>query len=219
MRNHNRPALRCPHCGLPLRWCVCPAHADISTGLQVDVLMHQRERMRTSSTGRLIKRLLPAAGLWFWEPKQGVGDQPIRNPNRQLWILHPRGSPLPAKAAPENVQVLLLDGLWPETVAMAREVSALGQVVCLPMTGESRFWLRGQTDRRRHSTVEALLFLLRWFGLEAESDALQRQFELHVYASLRARGYKDLAQEYLRESPAREAFAELISQLDVRRPL
>ncbi len=102
---------------------------------------------------------------------------------------------------------------------MAQEIGGWGRVVSLPTSGESRFWLRAQTDARRFSTVEALLFLLRAFGLEEAHDPLRLQFELHVYANLRARGHKDLATRYLADSPVAKAFPELIAQLDVRRPV
>ena len=87
------------------------------------------------------------------------------------------------------------------------------------MTGESRYWLRAQRDGGRFSTAEALLFLLRSFGLSAAHEALRVQFELHVYASLRARGRKEFAEEFLRESPVRTEFPDLLAQLNVRRPM
>ena len=81
------------------------------------------------------------------------------------------------------------------------------------------YWLRAQADAARFSTIEALLFLLEFFGLNETRDALRLQFELHVYASLRARGHKADALAFLAESPIATAFAGLIAQLDVRRPL
>lgn len=139
-------------------------------------------------------------------------------PGRELWILHPHGEPAPIGAKPENVQVVLLDGSWSEASAMAQEVNSWGRLVSLPMNGESRFWLRAQADESRFSTMETLLYLLRLFDLEREHEALRLQFELHVYAHLRARGYKDLALEFLKTSPITTAFNDVIAQLDVRRP-
>lgn len=142
----------------------------------------------------------------------------IRVPGRDLWILHPHGEPVPSDYAAGGVQLLLLDGSWREASAIAQEVSDWGRRVSLPMAGESRYWLRTQADEARFSTVEALLFLFRHFGLDAEHDKLRLQFELHVYANLRARGHKEDALEFLRTSPIATAFAELIAQLDVPRP-
>jgi len=213
-----RPGERCPQCRLPPRWCVCPAHQTIACPLQVDVLMPERESRRPSSTGGLIGRVLTGSRSFVWTRRQPVKMDDVRVPGRELWILHPHGEPMPEAAAPEHVQVLLLDGSWREATGMAQDVAGWGRRVSLPMAGESRYWLRAQADGGRFSTVEALMFLLERFGLGEVGEVLRRQFELHVYASLRSRGAKELAREFLATSPAAEAFAEFIATLDTPRP-
>lgn len=202
-----------------LRWCVCPAHREITCPLQIELLVHHREQYRPSSTGNLIQRVIPTARAHLWRRERRMTAEEIRVPGRELWILHPRGEPFPQGVSAQDVQVLLLDGSWRETTAMAQEIGTWGRVVSLPPQGESRFWLRVQTDERRFSTVEALLFLLHSFGLDDAHEALRLQFELHVYANLRARGHKELAIDYLAGSPVAQAFPELIAQLDVKRPV
>jgi DTW domain-containing protein YfiP len=186
--------------------------------LEVDVLMHHREHFRPSSTGNLIQRVLPGSRNHLWRRERRLEAADVRVAGRELWIIHPAGGPLPAGVAPEHVQVVLLDGSWREASAIAREVGAWGRSVSLPMTGESRYWLRAQQDGGRFSTVEALLFLLRSFGLEQARAELEIQFELHVYAGLRARGSKEAALEFLKNSPLPTALPELLAQMDVRRP-
>ncbi|HEX8919753.1 MAG TPA: DTW domain-containing protein, partial [Chloroflexota bacterium] len=132
--------------------------------------------------------------------------------------MHPHGEPAPLSIPPEQVQVVLLDGSWREASAMAQEVKGWGRLVRLSHTGVSRYWLRSQADTERFSTAETLIFLLRHFRLDHAAEALRLQLELHVYASLRARGHKEAAQAFLLESPIATAFAPLIAQLDVRRP-
>lgn len=100
---------------------------------------------------------------------------------------------------------------------MAQEIGNWGRTISLPTIGASRYWLRDQADDRRFSTIEALLFLLRAFGLNDAHESLRRQFELHVYASLRARGHKELAEKYLADSPVPAAFPELLARLNERR--
>ncbi len=102
---------------------------------------------------------------------------------------------------------------------MAREVAAWGRLVSLPMMGVSRYWLRAQQEGGRFSTVEALIFLLDFLGLENQSEVLRIQFELHVYASLRSRGRTDLAAAFLVDSPIRLALSEFLAHLHTRRPL
>lgn len=102
---------------------------------------------------------------------------------------------------------------------MMHAIRPWGQLVNLPMEGESRYWLRGQQTAGTHSTVEALLYVLAALGATPARDALRLQFELHVYAGLRARGDKTGAEQYLATSPIRDAFGPLLSALQVRRPV
>lgn len=125
---------------------------------------------------------------------------------------------MPDHAAPEKVQVLLLDGAWREATLMAQEVAGWGRRVRLTMAGESRYWLRTQQSGGRFSTVEALAFLLGALGLEEARAELSLQLELHVYAGLRARGHRELAEEFLRGSPLRERLPDVIARLNERRP-
>lgn len=187
--------------------------------LEIDVLTHHREWYRPSSTSHLIHRVMPASRQHLWRRERHLTLAELRVSPRELWILHPQGEPMPAGAAPEAVQVVLLDGAWREASAMAQELGGQGRLVSLPMIGESRYWLRDQADRSRFSTVEALLFLLRALGCAQAHHELGLQFELHVYANLRARGQKELAAEFLGCSPARGAFPELLAQLHLSRPV
>lgn len=214
-----KTSVRCPRCQLPPRWCVCSAQAAIASPLAVDVVTHHREWYRPSSTGRLIRRVMPATREHLWRRERHLSAEELKLSGRELWILHPQGAVLPLEVPPSRVQVVLLDGSWRETTAMAQEVRGWGRLVNLPMMGESRYWLREQGEAGRFSTVEALMFLLHAFGLAVAHDALRLQFELHVYASLRARGRKETGECFLADSPIRDAFPELIAALNVRRPL
>ncbi len=195
----------------------------------VDVLMHHRERYRPSSTGNLVERVVNEAHLHLYRRERGLTAADLQRPGKDLWILHPHGLPAPATTNPADVQVLLLDGAWREATAMAQEVGRWGRLVSLPMTGESRYWLRAKGEGARYSTVEALLFLLQHFVTAAgfadsgrqwaeEHRKLRRQFELHVYASLRSRGHKEEAKAFLADSPILTELAEFVAALDVPRP-
>jgi hypothetical protein len=210
--------VRCDRCRFVPRWCICAGQQTIACPLQVDVLIHRREFWRPTSTGRLINRVLPASRGHVFEREAPPRREAIVAPGRTLWILHPRGGPLPAGTPPTDVQVLLLDGSWREAAAMLPVVETWGRRIRLPMTGPSRYWLRAQQDGGKYSTIEALLFLLAALGLSKEEEQLRLQFELHVYAGLRARGAKALADEFLATSPLRTAMPDLLHKLDERRP-
>jgi DTW domain-containing protein YfiP len=208
---------RCPRCGLTPRWCICAAHTAIQTPFELALLTHKRELFRPSSTGNLITRIFPQARRHVWHPETPLAREQVATQGREVWVLHPNGLPAPADVAPDAVQVVMLDGSWSESAGMARTVSAWGRLVQLPLAGTSRFWLRAKQEGGRYSTAEALLFLLEAFRLTAERDALRVQFELHVYANLRARGNLDLAAQFLEESVIAGALPEFLAQLRMRR--
>ena len=213
-----QPTPRCARCQLPPRWCVCAGFHAVTCPLAIDVLVHSRESYRPTSTGRLINRVIPASRGHIYRYDVPLQRDAIVRPDRELWILHPLGEPLPADASPERVQVLLLDGSWREAAGMRADTKSWGRAVSLPMTGESRYLLRNQHGAGKFSTVEALLFLLAAFGLNDEHAQLRLQFELHVYAGLRARGEKIAAEKFLADSPIREAFPALLEEFNRRRP-
>ena len=101
---------------------------------------------------------------------------------------------------------------------MMHGVEGWGRLVSLPMSGPSRYLLRDQQGEGMYSTAESLLFLLAALGLVEPHAQLRLQFELHVYAGLRARGEKASAEKFLADSPVREAFPELLEKLNERRP-
>src|SRR5690242_13092169 len=113
---------RCPQCHLAARWCVCSVERRIKSPVEIDVLMHHREAFRPSSTGHLINRIIPGSRHHVWRRERKMGPEQLVIPGRELWILHPQGMPLPTDVRPDKVQVVLLDGSWRETTAMAHEV-------------------------------------------------------------------------------------------------
>lgn len=171
-------------------------------------LLHPLQDQTADAVGWLL-------GLDFLGIEEALGIVLAKLPTQLVAAL---GGPPSRAAAPANVQVLLLDGSWREATGMAQDVATWGRRVSLPMAGESRYWLRAQADGGRFSTVEALMFLLERFGLADVSEVLRLQFELHVYASLRSRGAKELAREFLATSPAAGALADFIAALDAPRP-
>lgn len=234
---------RCDGCRLPPRWCVCGALPPVATDLAVDVLMHRREQWRPSSTGALIQRVVERARCHVYRPEAGTRDcailpPSIQRPGHELWILHPRGEsltgalPLAERSAP--LAVLLLDGSWTEAGEMLRIVERTGRdsthqgagfeswaavrCVRLQMPGPGRYWLREQTQPGHASTAEALLAVFESVGDAAAAARFRLHFELHVYATLRSRGRKQLAESFLESSPLRAEIPNFLEALCVCRP-
>ena len=208
---------RCEKCRCTPRWCICVGFQPVTSPLQVDVLIHKREYWRPTSTGRLINRVVTDSRRHiFWQEKPPARESVVL-PGRELWILHPRGEELPADADPAQVQVLLLDGSWSEAGSMLEVVGSWGRRVSLPLAGPSRYWLRNAPGAGKYATAEALLGLFAAFGLSEAEAQLRLQYELHVYAGLRTRGAKALAEKFLATSPLRTAMPDLLAKLGARR--
>ena len=175
--------------------------------------MHYLEAFRPSSTGNLLNRVIPASGHHLYRKERPLSREDIVRPGKELWILHPSGEPMPEGQEAAGIQVLLLDGNWQQAGEMYRAISSWGRRVSLPMTGDSRYWLRTQSGPGRFSTFEALLFLLAALGLPEAHDRLRAQFELHVYAGLRSRGHKEKAADYLASSPVRDLLWARLGQI------
>lgn len=207
---------RCDGCRLPPRWCICSALVPVAVPLAVDVVFHSREYWRPTSTGRLVNRLVQDSRAHIYRHDAPLTPTAVAREGRALWILHPQGNPPPLRPRAPEVQLLLLDGSWRESARMMHELKGWGELVSLPMSGESDYKLRGQDQPGKQSTAEALIFALRVFGLGDEADRIHRQFLLHVYAGLRARGQKLQACEFLERTRLRSIYPDLISALNER---
>lgn len=210
--------VRCDRCRFPPRWCICAAGAAIASPLVVDVLFHSREYWRPTSTGRLVHRLMADSRAHIFKADGPLPREAVVRPDRELWILHPRGEPVPPDAVPGKTQVLLLDGSWREAAGMAQVVGGWGRLVRLPASGPSRNQLRQQENAGHYSTAESLVFLLEGLGLTEAAAQLRQQFELHVYAGLRTRGANIAAADFLAASSLPAVFPDLIAELHRRRP-
>ena len=213
-----RRSTRCPRCQLTVRWCVCEAEESIHTELALTLLTHPRESSRPTSSGNLIKRVFDGCTQVHWDFRQPPAQADVAVSGREMWILHPQGDPMPANPDPAKLQIALIDGAWTEAATVAKSVKDWGRLVRLPMSGESRYWLRTKQDAERFSTAEALMFFLRELGLAEAEAKLRSQFELMVYAALRARGRVDLASAFLEASVLNESMPEQLAQLQERRP-
>jgi DTW domain-containing protein YfiP len=146
------------------------------------------------------------------------------DPARELWILHPTGEPLPTATATadapygEGIQILLLDGTWRQAGDMLRSVEGLGRCVRLPDAAAepSRFWLRDQPELRHVATAEALGHVLQAIGESDAARKLRLHFELHVYATLLARGKREMAERYLGHSPLLTEARDVLERLHAR---
>ena len=217
-------AARCPCCSLPPRWCICDAIPSVETQFRVHVLIHHHEHHKPSSTGKLVARVVAGTNCHIYNresrffPASGFAAETLPL-GSELWILHPNGEPLPAAAAPaadpRSPHILVLDGTWRQAGEMLHAVEGMGRCVCLPETTAkpSRYWLRDQREPTHLSTAEALMGVFKAMGDSAAERRLKLHFELHVYATLLARGRREMAERYLGYSPLRIETPEVLDRL------
>ena len=231
-------AKRCEGCRLPPRWCLCGALPPVDTAVAVDILIHRREQWRPSSTGALLARSIRGARLHVHRPDPHCREAPmlpaaLLRPDHVCWVLHPQGDSIADECPPapsaQPRQVVLLDGNWREAGEMlrlinaaagaaGREGSAALRVVRLPEGAPGRFWIREAPAPEQRSTAEACGAILGLLGESAAAERLRLHFELHVWATLRARGKVARAEAYLAESPLTAAIPAILAALETRRP-
>ncbi len=158
-------------------------------------------------------------------PETGYPADPHEH-DRELWVLHPSGDPLPEPAAtaasssPPPPAVLLLDGSWRQAGEMLASMHGRGRCVRLPAAATSepsRYWLRNQARPEQLCTAEALMEVLKAVGEPEAAHRLRLHFELHVYATLLVRGHRELAERYLGHSPLLTAAPDALDRLHARR--
>jgi hypothetical protein len=222
-------AARCPRCSLPPRWCICDAFPPVETRLAIHVLIHRLEQRKPSSTGSLVARSVAGAACHVYHrvsrhvPASGLPTDAL-DPDRELWVLHPCGEPPPAARAAEampngeRIQVLVLDGTWRQAGEMLRTVDGLGRRVRLPDAAATpgRYWLRDQPEPGHLSTAEALIRVLLTVGEPAAARLFELHFELHVYATLLARGKLEMAERYLGHSPLLTEARDALDRMHAR---
>jgi DTW domain-containing protein YfiP len=201
----------------------------VETRLPVHVLIHRHEQARPSSTGRLVARVVTGAACHVYQranrffPASGFPVAAVE-PGRDLWILHPGGAPLPVSPVAGTTTsdtpqaILLLDGSWRQAGEMLRSLEGVGRCVSLPhaCVEPSRYWLRDQPTAAQLSSAEALLGVLHAVGEHEAQERLRLHFELHVYATLLARGRREMAERYLGHSPLLSAAPAIVDRLLAR---
>jgi DTW domain-containing protein YfiP len=223
-------AARCPGCSLPPRWCTCDMLPLVETQLAVEVLIHRHEQSRPSSTGKLVGRAVAGSVCHVYQrgnrffPETGYPADTLDH-DRDLWVLHPSGDPLPkpaatgASASQPPPTVLLLDGSWRQAGEMLGSMHGRGRCVRLSnaATSEpSRYWLRNQARPDQLCTAEALMGVFAAVGEPEAARRLRLHFELHVYATLRVRGHRELAERYLGHSPLLTEAPDALDRLHAR---
>lgn len=165
---------RCAGCRLPEGLCVCAELPALTVRTRVVVVLHAREAITSTNTGRLAARMLGGAEVRVRDRQPGPEPAPLPA-GRRLTLFPREGARVlgPEDATGEPVVLMVPDGTWPAARRMVgrdRDLAA-GELVTLPPAGASRYRLRCSTRDGALCTLEAIAQAL---GI-LEGPAVQEQ--------------------------------------------
>lgn len=190
---------QCPRCHLHPVFCLCPHLSPLTLTTRVEVVIHQRETVRSSNTAQLVPLTLTESALWVHGlPHEVLDLSPLHDPSRATFILFPGPesvTPEEAKAlaADRPLTLVAVDGSWRQARRMVRRLEGLRGLpfLALPDDGEpSRYAQRRQTDPAHLSTFEAIARALGALEGPHVRASLEAVFARKVRADMAMRGRK-----------------------------
>ncbi|AKT37448.1 uncharacterized protein CMC5_015890 [Chondromyces crocatus] len=156
----------------------------------VVLLMHHAELYKSTSTGRLLHRVIPSAHLRLRGAPEGPAPAPLL-PERRLLLFPDPSAPVisPELVNDEPVALLIPDGTWKQARRITqRDPAVLGaQRVNLPPGAPSRYGLRRSPRPEALSSFEAAARALGVLEGEAIETRLMAAFDLWVERSREVR--------------------------------
>jgi DTW domain-containing protein YfiP len=185
---------RCARCGLRPEDCLCADFVARAVSSRIVVLMHWRERLKSTNTGRLVPLLVRDAEVRYFGQRGGAPFTLDLEPGRRALILDSESALRLDRdvvlADPRPVTLYAVDGTWRQ----ARNALCSGRVppgvqrVALPEGPPGRYRLRDSGSPARVSTLEAIARALGVLeGPEVQRE-LESAFERFVDRTLRTRG-------------------------------
>lgn len=190
---------RCAICQMRLDLCVCQELPVLTSKLKVSILVHPKEFVRTTNTGRLAHLCLKNSEYVqqnWWDVAEYV-PEPLKR-CETVWTFFPSLDATPLdhpelleQVRGESITLLVPDGSWRQASKMVSRIAALKSTrkVCLPKSYfKSQYFLRRTDDESRFSTLEAIALALGFLGDQPSQNALIAAQELMVTRTLKARG-------------------------------
>jgi DTW domain-containing protein YfiP len=183
-----RRAARCAGCWLPTALCLCAELPRVTVRTRVVVVMHRREAITSTNTGRLAARMLEGARVRV----RGVDDAPAPLPEGRRLVLFPQaGARLlgAADAAGEPAVLLVPDGTWAQARRLIRRDDDFhgAEPVTLPPSAPSRYLLRRHVREGGLCTLEAIAQALAVLEGPGVEEHLMEALDQFVARALRAR--------------------------------
>lgn len=156
-----RPGHRCPACRMHVAWCVCDDIPRLSLRTRIVVVMHQRERHKTTATAPLALQAIESAELHL----HGLPDAPLdlrhlHDEGRRVLVLFPSEDAVELAPSPDRREVTLVvpDGSWRQASKAVRRIPGLAEApkVVLPAGPPTAWRLRREPREGGLATLEAI---------------------------------------------------------------
>ncbi|WP_298440675.1 tRNA-uridine aminocarboxypropyltransferase [uncultured Ferrimonas sp.] len=180
--------VRCPRCQIAASHCCCQWARPQQSQLQFCLLMHPKEPLKPTNTGRLIAEILPTTSAFSWsrtEPEAALLAL-LQDPQYQPYLVFPG-----QYSAPERVHdtlpmhsnktplLILLDATWKQARKMFQS-DYLSTIPVLSISPEalSRYQLRSAAHDHQLATAEVAAQVLALAGETDNANVLDAYFQV-----------------------------------------
>ena len=189
--------VRCPRCQIAQTHCVCDYRQPQQVSPAFCLIMHRKEPMKPTNTGRLIAEILPDTAAFVWdrtEPDPQLLEY-LADPGWQPYLVFPDAyvedqpvveAPLPCPQGKRPLFVLL-DATWAQARKIYFKSPYLRQMPVLSINPErlSNYKLREAVHDHQLATAEVAAMVLELAGeahVAEVMDAFFQMFPSHYYA-------------------------------------
>lgn len=182
---------RCPHCRVPVAFCLCALRPAVPTRAGMCLLMHDAEPMKPTNTGWLVADVVADTEAFGWA--RTYADPRLlallRDPQWTPYVVFPADSAAPERVVHEvethpsrRPLFVLLDGTWAAARRMFRASPYLDALPVLSFAPAqvSRYRLRRSPRDGQHCTAEVAALCLRLAGEAQAARALDDWLDAFV---------------------------------------
>jgi DTW domain-containing protein YfiP len=178
--------------------CICTHLVPFNNSTHVSILMHYRENVTTTNTGRIAHYLLRQSDIHFRGLiEQRLSEETVLRPGLTPLYLFPSEHSVPLTEDLVNsyngkIQLIVPDGSWRQAKRVSKRESFLKNVTHVKLTDTSSgiFYLRRKVMDEGVSTIEAIARALGIIESKVLQKNLEDVFRIMVEKTLETRGKK-----------------------------
>ncbi|WP_220721430.1 tRNA-uridine aminocarboxypropyltransferase [Agarivorans litoreus] len=191
---------RCQTCQMPQQHCFCEQAVLQDSNCGFVLLMHNKEVLRPSNTGRFIADLIPDTYAFIWQrtdPCQAL-IKLCEQPQWQPYVVFPAAFSQPERVR-EKVELtqgckplfIMLDGSWREARKMFHQSPWLDKFPVISINPEqaSSYGLRSRPIKGQWATAEVAAQLLAMNGEKNNGKLLEQRFSQFTQQTLAGRSH------------------------------